>query len=503
MNRNEPARDWPDSIEKAKPTRKEEKSRPRTQNGRYWDHFTTQPANYSHLAMILRFEIENLRSFHEPVQLLMTPGLERQHTERISRHSGTNQRVLPTAAVYGGNASGKSNLIESAMLLQHLIVDGTQPEKVIPRRPFKLDSASIKEPTRISIDFIALDDRIYSYSISFTDEEVVRETLTNVRPASEKVIFDRRKGQKRFDVSGLESLTQDKERRAFLRFTAEGTRPNQPFLHEAADRDVTELAPVYGWFSTCLMIIGPESRPITLEDYVMHNEDFRTFFRDRIRGADTGIHDIEAEDRPLDEVTDIPKDVREQIRRELKPNEAKLVRTGRGQALRFLARYRDGEIKACLLRATRLLENGETVAFDADEESDGTRRYMDLALAFYSLNAEQSRKVILVDELDRSLHPVLCRSAVESFLGGCDANSRTQFIITTHDVTLMTQEIFRRDELWLMEKDTRGASKLFSLGEFADLRNDKDLRRNYLQGRFGGVPVVTHHENRLTKTIAS
>jgi len=452
-------------------------------------------------AMIIRFEVQNFRSFRDSVMLLLTPGKERQHALRIPRHAGSDERILPTSAIYGPNASGKSNLVEAARLLQQLVVSGTQPGQLTQRQAFKLDSDSLGQPTRFSIDFVALNDRIFRYTLAVTDKEVVHEELLEVRRTVERVIFRREHGVKRFDVSGLESMTKDTERQAFFRFSAEGTRPNQPFLHEALDRAIVELEPVLRWFSSCLMIIGPESRLITLEDIVMNDDTFRDFLRERLRGADTGIHDIETEDRPLEEVTDIPPEMQERLKAEMKKNDVRLLRGGRNRALRFLIRFRDGELRACRLRATRLLADGSTVTFEADEESDGTRRYMDLAFAFYALNAKGSRHVILVDELDRSLHPVLCRSAIEAFLKSCGESTLSQFIITTHDVTLMTQEIFRRDELWLMEKDQTGASRLFSLGDFTDLRKDKELRRNYLQGRFGGIPVVSKHRPALETPV--
>jgi AAA15 family ATPase/GTPase len=448
--------------------------------------------------MIIRFEVQNFRSIRDSVTLLLTPGKERQHTARIPRHTGTDEKILPISAIYGPNASGKSNLIEAARLLQQLVVSGTQPGQPLPRQAFKLDSATSQQPTRFSLDFVATDDRAYRYVLAVTDHDVHFEELTEVRRTVERRVFRRELGEKRFDVRGLESLARDKQRQAFFRFTAEGTRPNQPFLHEAMARAITELEPVFRWFSSCLLIIGPESRPITLEEIVMENDAFREFLRDRMHGADTGINDIETDDRPLDEVSDIPTPLRDKIRANLKANEVQLLRI---QNRRFLIRHRDSDIRACQLRATRLLPDGSSIAFEADEESDGTRRYMDLALPFYTIEAAKSRHVILVDELDRSLHPALCRSAIESFLARCGHETRSQLIFTTHDVTLMTQELFRRDELWLMEKAQTGASSIFSLGDFTDLRNDKELRRNYLQGRFGGIPVVSNHRPAIGTLI--
>src|SRR5664279_751886 len=115
---------------------------------------------------------------------------------------------------------------------------------------------------------------------------------------------------------------------------------------------------------------------------------------------------------------------------------------------------------------------------------------MDLLPAFLSVANPASRRVYVVDELDRSLHTLLTRSLLESYLGCCSANSRAQFIFTTHDALLMDQHLLRRDEIWVTERRKDGSSALFSFSEFKDARKDNDIRKSYLQGRLGGVPRI-------------
>jgi AAA15 family ATPase/GTPase len=180
------------------------------------------------------------------------------------------------------------------------------------------------------------------------------------------------------------------------------------------------------------------------------------------------------------------------IKSKLGPNEMHLIRAGKRHGQRFLVRLKDGEAVVSTLRTRHSGMDGGGVPFNLDEESDGTLRYIDLSMAFHALALKNSGHVFIVDELDRSLHPNLVREAMEAFLAGCGPDSKSQLIVTTHDATLMTQDLFRRDEIWFAEKEPCGSTALHSLGDFKDLRYDTELQRNYLTGRLGGVPIIQH-----------
>lgn len=133
---------------------------------------------------------------------------------------------------------------------------------------------------------------------------------------------------------------------------------------------------------------------------------------------------------------------------------------------------------------------GNEVEFEMHHESDGSRRVIDLLPAFLDVSARDSQKVYFIDEIDRSLHTLLSQKLIGFFHASCSKNSRSQLIISTHDLLLMDQNIFRRDEMWVTERNTNGSSNLFSFSEYKELRNDKDLRKSYLQGRLGGIPKL-------------
>ena len=439
--------------------------------------------------MIVRFEVANFRSFHAPTTLLLTAGRERRHSERLAKHPALSSSVLPIALIYGSNAAGKTNLTEAIGFLKQLVSLGIQAGHAILRHPFRLCPGASMEPTRLEIDFVASNDKLYRYGISIGDSAVLREELVEVRRTSEEVIFSRADG---FELKGLLKLAESQSRRDFLRFVAEGTRPNQPFLAEARQRAVRELDPVFQYFEHGITIIDPGSMPIFLEEEVSGREGFREFLLERLKAADLGIEDLELDEKSLEEMSDLPAGLKDELRSNLGPNEVKLIRTGKRHGMRFFVRLKDGDIRVSTLRIRHAGSGPGGAIFRLDEESDGTLRYLDLSVAFHALSRKGPGHVYVIDELDRSLHPHLAREALAAFLDGRTPEGRSQLIVTTHDATLMDQELLRRDEIWLAEKNDAGATTLRSLGEFKDLRFDTELQRNYLTGRFGGVPVVKH-----------
>lgn len=136
-------------------------------------------------------------------------------------------------------------------------------------------------------------------------------------------------------------------------------------------------------------------------------------------------------------------------------------------------------------------KGGGDVKFEMASESDGSQRVIDLLSAFLGASALGSRKVFVIDERDRSLHTLLTRQLLEAYLEGCGADSRSQVLLTTHDVLLMDQDLLRRDEMWVVERDRHGASSLVAFSDFnADIRYDKEVRESCLQGRLGGAPRI-------------
>jgi hypothetical protein len=137
--------------------------------------------------------------------------------------------------------------------------------------------------------------------------------------------------------------------------------------------------------------------------------------------------------------------------------------------------------------------DGTEIRFEMHQESDGTLRLIELLPVFLRLADSSAEQVYVIDEIDRSLHTLLTRSLLQGYLSGCSAKTRSQLLLTTHDVLLMDKELLRHDEMWVTERDAAGASTLFSFSEYKEAGKDKDIRKSYLQGRLGGIPHILLH----------
>ena len=157
---------------------------------------------------------------------------------------------------------------------------------------------------------------------------------------------------------------------------------------------------------------------------------------------------------------------------------------------RYIVTRKEGELRAKKLVTYHPKIDGTEIRFDIRQESDGSQRVIDLLPALLDLSSPTSKKVYVIDEIDRSLHTLLTRRLLEAYLAKCSAETRTQLLLTTHDVLLMDQQILRRDEMWVTERDADGSSNLNSFSEYKDVRYDKDIRKSYLQGRLGGIPRI-------------
>ena len=155
----------------------------------------------------------------------------------------------------------------------------------------------------------------------------------------------------------------------------------------------------------------------------------------------------------------------------------------------------NGDLVASKCVTVHRLTDGTETHFEVAQESDGSQRFIDRRPAFIDLSSGHSERVYVVDEMDRSLHTLLTRRLLEHYLAACTPKIRAQLLFTTHDVLLMDQRWLRRDEMWVTERDTSGASSLLSFSEYRDVRYDKDIRKSYLQGRLGGIPRINPTES--------
>ncbi|MBW4574280.1 MAG: ATP/GTP-binding protein [Aphanothece sp. CMT-3BRIN-NPC111] len=419
---------------------------------------------------------------------------DQHHADHIAvGAAGKGRSLLPISAIYGANAAGKSNLIKAIDFAKDLIVEGTRSGQTIPVSPFKLGDYS-KKPSKFEFIFTYIGN-LYSYGFKLNTTQILEEWLY-ITPSGKKrevPCFERVTSEKKETKVEYGSTLKGRseKRKQFLDFIAQGTRPNQLFLTEAIERNVQTVKPVVDWFRKVLTIIPAEATYRGLELGILSSKEFTNFLSDFLRFAGTGIDSIGAEEVDLDfdyHFPGMPENMREELLQEItEAGEDSVVMMESPLRKRYLLmKVAQSNFSLIQLRTQHRHENGQLVDFSMEEESEGTQRLINLIPALFLIQ-EKPEKVILLDELDRRLHPLLSRRFIEVALSCRKPSSQSQLIFTTHDTNLLDLDLLRRDEIWFVEKNQQGASHLYSLAEFK-IQSDIKIEKGYLNGRFGAIP---------------
>jgi uncharacterized protein len=428
--------------------------------------------------MLISFSIENWRSFKERATFSMVAGREKQHADRVPRIEDYKMSLLPVAAIYGGNASGKTNLFKALNFAKKLIVKGTKPESNIPVEPFRLDPNCLNAPTIMSFELFS-KNRCYEFGFKVTSRQVKEEWLTEIRKTTEKKLYHRRANKIKF----APELQKDQ----FLQFAFQGTRDNQLFITNAVHQKVKTFKPIYDWFRDKLVMIAPDTRFGRLGYIARKDHPLSLQMSEALTQLDTGISRLDGDYIELDKL-EFPEELKNRLMEDLKEGASADVGVEPDNE-RFFITKKNGQLKAQKLVSYHNDSGGEEVRFEFNQESDGTRRAIDLLPAFLDL-IDGSERIYAIDELDRSLHTLLSKSLLKGYLDSIDRGCRSQLLFTTHDVQLMDQNMLRRDEMWVTERDPMGCASLIAFSEYKEIRADKDIRKSYLQGRIGGIPRI-------------
>lgn len=429
--------------------------------------------------MLLNFQVANWACFRDPMNFTMEAGPERDaggHLVKIGAKSRP-LKVLPVAAVYGNNASGKSQFIAALSFLRSLVIEEFKTGR-LPLAPFLLDDTLAKEPTHFVIQFV-VGDSVYELDVLLTDSEIRRETLSryNSRNTDKTAIYVR-EGQK------VVSCTWGGD--AYCQYVKTmNVDPTRLFLTLsaifAAGKDEL-IASVYNWFSRSLVIITPGSHYIGVDDYCTEGRIAdRTL--DYLARFDTGISRLDAEVVPL---SAFHPSLLDEVRKLLTPGASH--RRLLGNEVFVFSLDEKGELVARRLVALHAKAAGGEMPFPISLESEGTRRMLDFIPALARLTEPNQSMTFVVDEIDNKLHHLVTRALVEDFIATCTADTRTQLIFTTHDLLLMAQDLCRRDEMWVTDKAPDGSATLADFASFEGLRKGTKIRDIYLDGRLGGIP---------------
>ena len=432
--------------------------------------------------MLINFTLENWRSFREPVTFSMVASKERQHRNRVPKVGKYPVRILPVAALYGGNASGKSNFFKALCFARNLVVDGVRPNLPIAVEPFRLDDSHALQPTRMSFELL-IDEIIYKFAFAVSSTEVLEEKLAKITSTGETDLYHRVQGQEPVWAPLLDKMD-------LLKFAFQSTRKNQLFLTTSIDLNLSLFHPVYDWFKDSLKLIAPDARFEPFELFLTEDNPLHAAANEMLTQLDTGISQLGGEAIPFADLP-LPEEWKAKLNALVTEELAYRLRVEQqGFTLNLVVMRQNGELIAKKLVAYHQKADGQKTKFEMSMESDGTLRVIDLLPAFINLSEKKNTNVYVIDEIDRSLHTKLTRALLETYLSACSPQSRSQLLMTTHDVLLIDQNLLRRDEMWVTERNVDGSSDLYSFSDYEEARYDKDIRKSYLQGRLGGVPRI-------------
>lgn len=431
--------------------------------------------------MILRATFANIYSIKDETQISFVAGKSNVHGEHVSRAEKRDDiSVLKAGVVYGANASGKSNIIKAIALLQQ-IAGGCFPQNKV--EPFKLADTEGRN-SKIEVEF-KTRGRCFAYGVEFTVGGIKEEWLFEINSRTDKKIFSRKVSAEGNEFA-FGKVDGDEETKMLLKFLAHGTPGDTSFLSEYVRRNGTGLDAVKvakAWFADGLKIIFPSTRLQGISFLTENNDELRSATRSLLEYFNTGIADVRLYKMRKDEIN-IRPEVLDGILSRAKAGRPYSMAAAIGSEMYLFEVSASGSYEIFKQKAVhRNLATGEEVIFELGEESDGSIRLLDFIPMLIDL--KQNEVDYLIDEIDRSMHPMLSQKILECYFSGLDATRETQLIFSTHECNLLNLDLIRADEVWFVEKGKDGASHLTSLAEY---KPREDVRKGYLQGRYDAIP---------------
>ena len=431
--------------------------------------------------MIIELVLKNWLSFRDETVFSMVTQGEKRFLKRVPQiRSKPVLNINPVAVLYGGNASGKSNLLSFFGFLKTLVLNPIhEVGKAFPLRQYVLSKADVMKPTVVDFTFLTTDDHIFTLHLALAKDKVLEESLSVEEESDMRILYERKENIVSIMDDGLKN---DEKAMAFK----EIVRQNQLYL-AIAGQEVELLNSAIRWFSRQLKLIDTDA-VLAKGGHCYVEEMKREKIADLLEKLDTGIGELKLSEA---NEANLPLEIVEEIQNDLMTNAASVIEI-RGRNIRFYATQQNGMMVLQKLVPCHRREDGVKQPFELGMEAQGTVRLLDILPAFLELEDPSVRPVYIIDELDRSWHYMLSKKLLGIYLRGCTKDSRSQLLFSTHDLMLMDQNLFRRSEMFLTERSQEGVSSVFSLN-MPGLRYDKDIRKMYLQGALGGIPCLRHY----------
>ncbi|MGL6106690.1 AAA family ATPase [Romboutsia sp.] len=437
--------------------------------------------------MLLRFNVKNFLSFENITEFSMFPGKVRSKENHLMKTPNTN--ILKFTTIYGANAAGKSNLVKAIDHSREIILFGLDH---ISRDYYNKGNTNNKfEKTTFEYE-IMIGNKYYAYgfNVIINKKEIVGEWLYDITGKEEKVIFERDIENKTFDI-GINFKDSSNNMRFNVYFDDNRLNKKTLLLNELNrnkehiyenNSEFVIFKNIFDWFMNCLDI-NFASAPITNFQYMLGEDiDFNESIVKTLNMFGTGITNFSLIESDLEDIkNDLPKEILENIKNELitKRHEHNAVNLRGINQFYNITLDKNENLK---VKTLSFKHENQDCDFYLSEESDGTRRLLDLIEIL--LNSKD--KVFIIDEIDRSLHPNLTHKFIELFLQLSESKN-VQLIVTTHEDRILDLELLRRDEIWFAQKSKTGSTELYSLENYSP-RFDTKIVKAYLEGRYGAIP---------------
>ena len=428
--------------------------------------------------MLIEFKFGNFRSFRDEAVLSMeATGLS---TFKNSLITYKNTKLLPSVVIYGKNGGGKSNVIRAFWLAVQFIRNAqrTQHEKAsIPVKPFLLNDTSVNEPTSFEFTYV-LDEVKYTYGFAATKNCVVREYLYHAPKGQKSMVFERE-----YQTFTFRENTEKRKRQLI----SETVAPNQLYFAIACTMNEKACIAAMKWFREYLFFSRDYTDiPHQLLEY-SEDTNMLNAISNYAKMADLGIKDMkfEIKSTELDESLTFPEEMPEGIKAALTTFMQALSDAPNSSETKLMM----GEVDATSFHKGIDSDGTERLyPLKLSDESDGTRKLMAMAPGVERVLA--CGGVLLVDELEKEMHPMLFELIVSKFQSKTSNPNNAQLIFTTHNTELLNMELIRKDQIYFADKSRKdGSSSLYSISEFATPTTE-NVRKGYLMGKYGATPNV-------------
>ncbi len=423
--------------------------------------------------MLVEFTVKNYRSIKDAqtLSLVKSNKNELEDSNSFALNDKNNIELLRSAAIYGPNAAGKTNFIKALMTMRKIVVDPPSLEENLPVTPFIFNENYSNSPSEFEVIFI-VDDVRYQYGFAATNSYITEEWLIAFPKGSPQRWFSR--------VYDIENDSSDYKIGSFLSgrkaIWKDSTRNNALFLTVASQLNSEQLKPIYRWFKSKLKLSNINGwGPGYTASQCSKEGEVKSLVIELLKSADFNIHDVEVEKEPIDPKKfpkDLPLQLREKIINEATENNIYEIK------------------KVNIVHKT---SEEKLVGLDLLDESDGTQKMFSLAGPW--LDILKNGHILVIDELNDNLHPKLVRYLIDLFHNSETNPKNAQLVFTTHDTTILNQEIFRRDQVWFCERNNDLSTDMYPLTDFSPRKgNRENLAQSYLSGRYGALPFLKDFE---------